>query len=210
MSLHPCALCASSQKTCCQHAQILVTSGDVARIAAHTGGTGFSHRAPPIDPAVLEFIPEDPNWLRYTVAPDGTRHVLKKQDGATPGAAGRVGQAGDCTFLGAAGCVLPTEVRPLVCRLYPFMFNEQRMEGPEDQSRGIDESYCPTSRFFDAQRRALPASNLPPGTPRTTMLTVLRMDPRDGERWRATLYEELRRDAGQPDLAACPSGKAAE
>lgn len=192
--LHPCARCASTQKTCCQTAQIVVTSGDVARIAAHTGRTDFTHRTPPSDPSYAEADPDDPNWVRYTIAPDGTRRVLRKQDGQTPGAGGRRGDAGDCTFLGEAGCVLPVEVRPLVCRLYPFMYNEQRLEGPGDESGGLDESYCPTRLFFDASRRALPASNLPPGTPRTTMLTVLQMDPKDGERWRAKLYEELRED----------------
>ncbi len=192
--LHPCARCASTQKTCCQHAQILVTSGDVARIAAHTGREDFHHHAPPIHPDVLLHVESDPNWVRYTVAADGTRHVLKKQDGINPGAGGHRGQRGDCTFLGAAGCVLPVEVRPSVCRLYPFMYNEWRMEGPGDESRGIDEDYCPTGMFFDRDRRALPASNLPVGTPGVTMLTVLRMDPRDGERWRAKLYEELRSD----------------
>lgn len=192
--VHPCARCASTQKTCCQHAQILVTSGDVRRIAAHTGLDGFHHHARPIDQAVLEHVDSDPNWVRYTVAPDGTRHVLKKQDGIHPGASGHRGQAGDCTFLGPQGCVLPIETRPFVCRLYPFMYNEWRMEGPGDESKGIDESYCPTGMFFDRERRALPASNLQPGTPRVTMLTVLKMDPRDGERWRAGLYEELRAD----------------
>jgi len=192
--LHPCARCAATQKTCCQTAQIVVTSGDVARIAAHTGRLDFAHRAAPLDPSYSDPDPDDPNWVRYTIAQDGTRHVLRKQDAQSPGVGGHPGQPGDCTFLGPAGCVLPTPVRPLVCRLYPFMYNEHRLEGPADESGGLDETYCPTHLFLDADRRALPASTLHPGTPNTTMLTVLQMDPRDGERWRATLYEELRAD----------------
>jgi Fe-S-cluster containining protein len=192
--LHPCATCAATRKTCCQQAEIVVTSGDVARIAERVGRSDFTRRTRPSDPAYLEADPDDPNWVRYTLAPDGTRLVLAKQDGLQPGHSGHRGQAGDCTFLGPAGCALPEGVRPLVCRLYPFMYTERGLDGPESASGGLDESWCPTHLFFDADRRALPMSTLPPGTPRTTMLTVLRMDPVEGERWRGMLYEELRRD----------------
>jgi Fe-S-cluster containining protein len=34
----------------------------------------------------------------------------------------RVDEQGACFFLGPGGCVLPTEARPLYCRLYPFWF----------------------------------------------------------------------------------------
>ena len=40
---------------------------------------------------------------------------------------------GDCTFLGAAGCVLPEEVRPLVCRLYPFEYTHRGILGEPRQ-----------------------------------------------------------------------------
>lgn len=160
-----------------------MTSGDVARIAAHTGASGFTHRTRPTDPAYFEHDPDDPNWVRYTIAPDGTRQVLKKQDGREAGAGGVHGRAGDCTFLGKAGCVLPEEVRPLVCRLYPFMYTERGLDG-------VDESYCPTEMFFPKEQRGDGA----PGRARMTMLTVLRMDPADGERWRGMLYGELRGD----------------
>jgi Fe-S-cluster containining protein len=192
--LHPCARCAVTRKTCCQRAEIVVTTGDVARIAAHTNLSGFTQRTRPTDPAYLEPDPDDPNWGRYTIAADGTRRVLVRQDGVNPGASGHRGGAGDCTFLGPAGCVLPEDVRPLVCRLYPFMYTERGLDRPDSESGGLDESWCPTHLFFDAGRRALPASNLPPGTPRTTMLTVLRMDPQQAEAWRAMLYAELRAD----------------
>jgi hypothetical protein len=74
------------------------------------------------------------------------------------------------------------------------MYTERGLDGPDSESAGLDESWCPTHLFFDAGRRALPASALAPGTPRTTMLTVLRMDPAKAETWRATLYAELRAD----------------
>lgn len=34
----------------------------------------------------------------------------------------RVDESGTCCFLGSQGCTLPTEARPLYCRLYPFWF----------------------------------------------------------------------------------------
>lgn len=186
---HPCARCASVQKTCCQRAEIVVTTGDLARIAAHTGHADVAHRTRPTDPSYLEHDPDDPNWTAYTIAPDGTRRVLKKQDGVHAGLSGHRGQAGDCAFLGPAGCALPEEVRPLVCRLYPFMYTERGLDGEADESEGVDESYCPTHLFFTAQERR-PTD----GRPRVTMLTVLKMDPRDAERWRRQLYDELRAD----------------
>lgn len=161
--MHPCAKCATIQKTCCQQAEILLTVGDVSRIEAFASRArdDFSEYRSAGDPAYVEPDPQDPNWLGYTLRPDGTRHVLKRQAN------------GDCTFLGAKGCVLPTEVRPLVCRLYPYTYNEQRITGS-------DEEYCPVAKVA------------PPGM---TMLTVLGMTIDDGERWRRTLYEELRAEA---------------
>ncbi|MCB9845430.1 MAG: YkgJ family cysteine cluster protein [Phycisphaeraceae bacterium] len=90
---------------------------------------------------------------------------------------------GDCTFLGTRGCELPEHVRPLVCRLYPFEYTESELIGVED-------GYCPRDLFIPQDR------------PGVTMLTVLGMDPRHGERWRAQLYAELREEhhANRHDL----------
>ena len=38
--MHPCARCALAQKTCCQRAEILLTGGDVSRIAAADSPAG--------------------------------------------------------------------------------------------------------------------------------------------------------------------------
>lgn len=158
--MHPCARCATMQRTCCQRTEILITTGDIARIAAHTGRTDFWSLRRPEDEEYLEHDPDDPNWQRYTVDEQGRRRMLLRKD------------SGDCTYLGKAGCVLPVEVRPLICRLYPFAFNEQGMTG-------MDDHYCPTKVLLADK-------------PKATMLTVLGMDPLDGERWRRTLYQELR------------------
>ena len=45
-----------------------------------------------------------------TAMPRGNRLRLRIQPG------------GECFFLGPQGCALPTEARPLYCRLYPFFF----------------------------------------------------------------------------------------
>lgn len=162
-TVHPCARCASMQRTCCQRAEILLTDGDMARIEAHTGRRDFWERCAPADPAYIEDQDDDPNWVRYTVEPDGTRRVLRRgPDG--------------CGFLGAQGCTLPMEVRPLVCRLYPFSYTESGITGE-------DADYCPT------------AALIPPGSG-LTMLTVLGMSRDDGARWHAMLYSELRARAG--------------
>lgn len=168
--MHPCARCASMQKTCCQRAEILVTRGDVDRIAGHTGKTDFWDVRRPLEASYLEEDPEDPNWLAYTTDDQGRRRMLRRKPG------------GDCTFLGEAGCVLPLETRPLVCRLYPFAYTERGLSGE-------DVDYCPTGVLLPADRPGL------------TMLTVLGMAPVDGERWRGQLYAELRAERG----AACAS-----
>lgn len=160
-TLHPCARCAQVQKTCCQRAEILLTDGDVVRIAAHSGRTDFDTYRAPSDPDYLVADPADPHWVEWTIRADGTRHVLRKQSN------------GDCTFLGAQGCVLPEATRPLVCRLYPYNYTERGL---------IVESshYCPTALLA------------PRGE---SMADVLGMNARDAERWRQQLYAELRRDA---------------
>lgn len=162
-TLHPCARCATLQRTCCQRAEILLTRGDVARIRAHGVTAAFHEYRAPADPAYTEPDPEDPDWVRWTVRPDGTRRML-----ARPGDA--------CTFLGPTGCVLPTEVRPLVCRIYPFTYTAAGLAGEAPD-------YCPTTVLA------------PRGEP---MSQVLDMTAAEAEEWRGQLYRELRADAADP------------
>jgi len=164
-SLHPCARCASVQRTCCQRAEILVTAGDVARIGAFLTAGGapgatmdFVERRAPLDPEYVRSDPDDPNWVRYTVAADGTRRMLRKQAN------------GDCTFLGQRGCVLPEDVRPLVCRLYPYFYAEDGLDG-------VDSEYCPTALLAPDGR---------------SMADVLDIPAAKAEGWRQQLYQELR------------------
>jgi Fe-S-cluster containining protein len=114
------------QKTCCQRAEIVLTDGDVRRIAAHVGHRDFFERRRPADPAYLEPDEDDPQWLEWTAAADGTRRMLVRDED------------GDCTFLGPQGCRLDEETRPLVCRLYPWAYTEAGIDG-------VDDEYCPAS-----------------------------------------------------------------
>jgi len=157
--LAPCARCAAAQRTCCQRAEIVLTEDDVRRIGAATGRDDFWEHRAPADPAYLEADDADPNWLGYTVDEAGRRRALVREP------------AGDCTFLGEAGCVLDLETRPLVCRIYPYAYTESGLTG-------VDDDYCP---------RALLA---PRGE---SMADVLEISPTAAETWRATLYAELRR-----------------
>lgn len=156
--LPPCARCAQLQKTCCQRAEILVTRGDVARIQRHVGSDDFHEHRAPRDPAYTAPDPQDPNWVLYTVRKDGMRHMLKRRPN------------GDCTFLQATGCVLPESVRPLVCRLYPYSYNERELLGEDGEDR---------------PKKAL----APDGR---SMLAVLDIQETTAEHWRRQLYQELR------------------
>lgn len=159
------------QKTCCQRAEILVTAGDRERIAAHSGRRDAWSLRRPEDASYLEHDPDDPNWLRYTTDAQGRRWMLTRR------------QNGDCTFLGAQGCVLPLNVRPLVCRLYPFSYTERGLDD-------IDDGYCPTETLLKDE---------PAGS---TMLTVLDMNRVEAERWRAHLYAELTAERSTPCASA--------
>jgi Fe-S-cluster containining protein len=100
--------------------------------------------------------------------PDGSRRVLERR------------ADGECTFLGDRGCTLPTEVRPLVCRLYPHDYTAAGLRA--ELAEG-----CPTHLL----------------RPGETLLRALDMRREDAERWRAMLYAELdleAHDADRPDL----------
>lgn len=153
--MHPCAQCAGLGPTCCERSEVLVTRGDIQRVAAHTGVTDCWERRPVRDPAVLD-QPDDPNFVRWGFDENGTRRTLKRRPN------------GSCVFLSTRGCSLPTEVRPLICRLYPFAYTEAGIHGAD--------SHCPTEL-------------VPPGK---TILRVLNIESTDAEKWRHQLYEELR------------------
>jgi len=155
-----CAKHARLGKTCCQDAEVLITAEDKRRVGAFTGREDFWRDAWPAD---ISYVDDgsDPGWaLAFNV--DGSRPVLKRREN------------GDCTFLSATGCTLPLEVRPLVCRLYPYAYDEHGL-------RGTSSHRCP-------------AEVVPPGK---TIAELLEMDEVQAERWRSDLYREIRESPGR-------------
>ena len=137
---------------------MIVTEGDKVRIAAwveaHAGPDPFwedrwPRRALQVDDG------SDPTWaLAFHM--DGSRPILRHRPNM------------DCVFLGAEGCVLPTETRPLVCRLYPRDYDERGL-------RGLDND-CPTEAV------------VPEGM---SITDLIGLDPERAERWRRQLYREI-------------------
>lgn len=165
-----CARCARHMRTCCQTCEIYATPGDVRRIEQHTGLSEFVEFRPPANPAYLDQS-DDPAWERSVFRPDHTRRVLKRQ------------ASGDCTFLGSQGCVLPLDVRPLVCRLYPFDYN----------ASGLLTELSP----------GCPLELLQPGL---TLLDELRMEPGDAQQWHRQLYAEIREEPHAQPLPTSTPG----
>ena len=110
-----CAQCATIGKSCCKGTQICLTSGDVRRISQFLAADGFS-TIEKADPAYID-PGDDPVWTALTIRPEGTRRVLKRTEDQR------------CLMLDEAGCRLPMHVRPLVCRLHPYVFTETGISG---------------------------------------------------------------------------------
>lgn len=151
-----CVRCSFVQDTCCETSEVYVTPGDVRRITTHTGKNGFYEFRVPEDPVYLKHD-DDPLWKSRVFRPDGTRRVLRREPG------------GACTFLGELGCRLPADVRPLLCRLYPYDFNEREI--------------------LPMLARGCPLELVRPGG---HLLGELDMRIEDAQAWHRQLYEEIR------------------
>ena len=160
-----CARCARRRETCCQGTDIVVTDGDIARVAAFVGHEDFIEFRNAGKPEYLD-QDDDPTWRDATFQANGTRRVVRHREEHY------------CTFLGEAGCTLPYETRPLICRLYPFDYNEAGIS--DELSTG-----CPTYL-------------LPEGVALTEALSMNRTD---AERWHEQLYSELRSDLARRQAA---------
>lgn len=154
-----CARCARHQQTCCQDSDIYVTTQDVARISAHVGHSDFTEYRVASDPVYLNEH-HDPLWMEKVFRPDGSRRVLKQQPNL------------DCIFLGNQGCVLPTEVRPLICRLYPVEFSQHEIR--------VEPARC------------CPRELLAPGE---SVFDAVGVKLEDAVRWHAMLYQELAQES---------------
>ena len=149
-----CARCAGLGKTCCQNSQVFMTRSDAGRIRAVVGNEPFSEYLSPGETYVPDFE-ADPVWARI-FGPDGRRRILAHREN------------GDCCFLTPSGCRLPLTVRPLVCRLYPFDYNETTI-------KGVHPHFCPP-----------PERDNP-----SLILALLAMNRDEAEAWRRMLYQEI-------------------
>lgn len=150
-----CVRCARHTKTCCQRSEIYTTSGDERRIRDYSGRDDFTEFRPAVN---IDYADQDddPIWRDHVFLEDGSRRVLKRQPN------------GDCTFLGTQGCVLPLEVRPLVCRLYPYDYTADGIQ--EQLAEG-----CPLELLRPGQE----------------LIQALDMNIADARRWHRQLYEEI-------------------
>jgi len=167
-----CMRCAQCRRTCCQLSEVYVTLGDVQRIAAHTHRSDFHDYAIPDNPVYLP-DDDDPAWRDGVFRPDGTRRVLRRRP------------QGDCVFLGPGGCTLPMDVRPLLCRIYPYDFDEH----------GLRSELAP----------GCPLELLRPGE---GLIEALYMNRTDAEAWHEQLYEEIGWERGELAAAVCDEREA--
>jgi Fe-S-cluster containining protein len=113
-----CAVCSRVQRTCCQSSEPYVSRGDMDRIYNYRSlptpyWCGF--RIPPQE--YLAGCRSDPAWAAKVLTPTGWRRVVLARFN------------GNCVFLEPTGCVLPMEVKPLVCRIYPWDFFNFKITG---------------------------------------------------------------------------------
>lgn len=156
-----CMKCRDVQKTCCQDdPRIILTQGDVRRIRTFTGHSDFVIVKHYPDLSFLKLYEYDPNWKKYTVLPGNLRRQL------------RMDEQGACVFLSAGGCELPMNVRPLMCRLYPYNFNEYGIIG-----------------VYSGEDMVCPVRLLKEGV---SLDQAVGMSYEQADSWRMAFYQELR------------------
>jgi Fe-S-cluster containining protein len=151
-----CALCALQGKTCCVETDIFVTKGDVRRIFDFTKKHDFYEFRRCATEAYRDQT-DDPQWDRQVFRPDGTRRVVKRET------------SGRCLFLSTTGCTLPLDIRPLVCRLHPHLYNAQG--------------------FYPELAPECPIHLLSPG--KLPEQTIQGFRQEEAEHWHHLLYQEI-------------------
>lgn len=149
-----CIKCASVKTSCCINREIFVTENDIERISSEVQHDQFYEFRCPADPEYL-VQEDDPNWNSYTVQQNGTRRVLKHRNGTA------------CIFLSPHGCELTYGARPLICRIHPLTYNEEKFTGLDND--------CPAELLEKGE----------------DLLNSLGMNESLAEQWRKQLYAEL-------------------
>lgn len=121
---HVCARCAAQGPTCCR-----LTPGQeevcfpvsieeknrIQDILPHTGGFELQQTTAAFVDNVVRLFPDEREFVKK-VFPVGKDHFRLAVD-----------RTGKCRFLGASGCVLPHEVRPYYCRIFPFWYHSGKL-----------------------------------------------------------------------------------
>lgn len=162
---HICAHCAGKGPTCCEGygRDIFVTKGDVKRIETFINEPDFFEFRKPVNDDYLDL--DDPVWTGHVFREDQSRRVVK------------LNASGKCKFLTPFGCMLPTHIRPLICRLFPFQYN----------ASGISEELenaCPSEFLSDGE----------------TLVQALGINREDALMWHQTLYEEILREKEEDEI----------
>ena len=132
-----CQECAKIQKTCCQGEgfQVALTKGDIRRIGMFTSSPAFYELKAVEEPlrqvyTTPEHYGDDEKiYVQYLFDEAGRRNVLKKKPNNA-----------ECLFLSKSGCGLPFEVKPLICRIYPYNWNDEL-------DLWLETDYCPAPFF---------------------------------------------------------------
>ncbi len=82
----------------------------------------------------------------------------------------------NCILLSKTGCCLPIDKRPLICRLYPYIYIEQGILGIDPE--------CPISQNRNWER----------------ILSGMEMPKEKADVWISLLYNEMRYNGQYPDL----------
>jgi Fe-S-cluster containining protein len=110
-----CIACARKGQSCCTNVHIYLTRGDIERIRQQCPSEDFFATAPLTDD--YEDGGGDPDWNPAILDAEGKRRVMRQQTN------------GGCHFLTPTGCRLPSVVRPLLCRIYPYEFRSWQLSG---------------------------------------------------------------------------------
>jgi Fe-S-cluster containining protein len=113
-----------------------VTNGDINRIADSTGRNDFYHLRPV--PEEMKYYYGGPFdvekgseiYFKYLFDEEGKRNILKKNE------------KNECCFLTPDGCALAPNIRPIVCRLYPIDWNDNK-------EMWLNPQHCPKVLFKD-------------------------------------------------------------
>ncbi|MEN6620798.1 MAG: YkgJ family cysteine cluster protein [Smithella sp.] len=106
----------ANEGTCCQDSDVFVSLGDLKRICIYKNSFNFYEYREATEPYLEELKRcDDKLWNNVTITPKRMRRVLRKK-------------GKNCIFLDEnTGCTLPMEIKPLVCRIYPYGYDNAKI-----------------------------------------------------------------------------------